>query len=181
MPYLTCPQCRTPTYVVSAGDCPSCGTALRPRAPAGPRPQPDPADFTAESLRAKLAMARRELDADAALLSEIVGGRERVRWAVGGYQGVSARLEDSICRRLLDGSIGPLVTDTQAEPVLAGLPSVRDGSIAAYLGVPIRTADARLYVLCCLARERRPDLGPGDVRFLQGVAESLRALLEPST
>jgi hypothetical protein len=32
-------------------------------------------------------------------------------------------------------------------------------------------------VLCCLAGEARPDLGEADVRFLQGVAESLRPLL----
>ena len=40
------------------------------------------------------------------------------------------------------------------------------------------TENARAYVLCCLAREARPDLGEADVRFLQGVAESLRPLLE---
>ena len=76
MPYLTCPTCATPTYVVSGGDCPSCGTPLSPRPPVGPRPQ-----RTTDPVRAKLAMACRELDADSALLSEIVGGRERVRWA----------------------------------------------------------------------------------------------------
>jgi GAF domain-containing protein len=178
MPYLTCPTCATPTYVVSGGDCPTCGTALSPRPPLGPRPQ-----RTTDPVRAKLAMACRELDADSALLSEIVGGRERVRWAAGdpAYEGVSAKLDDSICQRLLDGQIGSLVPDTTAEPSLRGVAAVRDGSIAAYLGVPIRTADARLYVLCCLASEARPDLGESDVRFLQGVAESLRPLLDPTS
>jgi GAF domain-containing protein len=153
-----------PTYVVSLGDCPSCGTALR----AGEHP-----------VRAKLAMARAELGAECALLSEIAGGRERVRWVVGdaSYENVSVRLEDSICKRLLEGAIGPLVPDTSAEPSLRAVPMVRDGSIGAYLGVPIRTPDARLYVLCCLASEQRPDLAESDVRFLQGVAESLRPLL----
>ena len=46
--------------------------------------------------------------------------------------------------------------------------------------MPFKTEDARAYVLCCLAREARPDLGEADVRFLQGVAESLRPLLEPA-
>ena len=176
MPYLTCPQCGTPTYVVSAGDCASCGTPLRPRAPRGPRPARE------NPVRAQLALACRELEADSALLSEIADGRERVRWAAGrgGYEGVSAKLEDSICQKLLDGQIGPLVADTRAEPALRSIPMVRNGAVAAYLGVPIRTTDARLYVLCCLAREARPDLGESDVRFLQGVAESLRPLLEPT-
>jgi hypothetical protein len=30
-------------------------------------------------------------------------------------------------------------------------------------------------VLCCLAREARPDLSDADVRFLRGLAEGLRA------
>jgi|SRR3954449_4615519 GAF domain-containing protein len=133
-----------------------------------------------EAVRAELAMLCRELDMDSALVSEITGGREVVRWTAGedDYASVSAALEETICARLLDGRIGPLVTDTKAEPSLNTLEPVRDGSIGAYLGVPFTTADARLYVLCCLAREARPDLGDGDVRFLRGLAESMRSHLE---
>jgi GAF domain-containing protein len=133
-----------------------------------------------EAVRAELAMLCGELDMDSALVSEITGGREVVRWTAGedDYASVSAALEETICARLLDGRIGPLVTDTKAEPSLNTLEAVRDGSIGAYLGVPFTTADARLYVLCCLAREARPDLGDGDVRFLRGLAESMRSHLE---
>jgi GAF domain-containing protein len=133
-----------------------------------------------DAVRAELAMLCRELDMDSALVSEIMGGREVVRWTAGegDYASVSAALEETICARLLDGRIGPLVTDTKAEPSLNTLEAVRDGSIGAYLGVPFTTADARLYVLCCLAREARPDLGDGDVRFLRGLAESMRSHLE---
>jgi hypothetical protein len=133
-----------------------------------------------EAVRAELAMLCRELAMDSALVSEITGGREVVRWAVGegDYGTVSAALEDTICARLLDGRIGPLVGDTKAEPSLNGLEAVRDGSIGAYVGVAFTSADARLYVLCCLAREARPDLGDGDVRFLRGLAESVRLHLD---
>jgi GAF domain-containing protein len=133
-----------------------------------------------EAVRAELAMLCRELDMDSALLSEIIGGREVVRWAAGegDYASVSAPLEETICARLLDGRIGPLVSDTAAEPSLSRLQSVRDGTIRAYLGVPFTTADARIYVLCCLAQEARPDLGEPDVRFLRGLAESVRSHLD---
>ena len=70
-----------------------------------------------------------------------------------------------------------MVTDTTAEPSLHELGGARRDD-RAYIGVPFTTADARAYVLCCLAREARPDLGEADVRFLQGLAESLRPLLE---
>jgi GAF domain-containing protein len=127
-------------------------------------------------------MVCRELDMDTALVSEITGGREVVRWAAGEgeYAGVTAALKDTICERLMDGRIGAIVQDAASEPSLCELEMVRDGSIAAYLGVPFTTADARLYVLCCLAREVRPDLGEADVRFLRGLAESIRSLLEPA-
>jgi GAF domain-containing protein len=133
-----------------------------------------------QAVQAELAMLCRELDMDSALVSEITGGREVVRWATGegDYASVSAALEETICARLLDGRIGPVVTDTKTEASLKRLEPVRDGSIGAYLGVPFTTADARLYVLCCLAREARPDLGEGDVRFLRGLAESVRSHLE---
>jgi hypothetical protein len=133
-----------------------------------------------QAVQAELAMLCRELDMDSALVSEITGGREVVRWAAGegDYATVSAALEETICARLLDGRIGPLVSDTAAEPSLNRLEAVRAGTIGAYLGVAFTTADARLYVLCCLAREARPDLGEGDVRFLRGLAESVRSHLE---
>ncbi len=181
MPYLSCPSCNLPTYCVSEGACPACGTQLKARrAGAGPRPTRGSAE---DAVRAELAMVCRELDMDSALVSEISGGREVVRWAAGegDYASVSAPLSETICQRLLDGRIGALVPDTAAEPSLTILDSVRDGSIAAYVGVPFTTADARLYVLCCLAGEARPDLGEGDVRFLRGLAESIRSLLEPAT
>ncbi len=178
MPYLTCSTCGLRTYAVSEGTCPSCGTGLRRAKPsAGPRPAGSEREG---QLRAKLAMACRELDADTALLSEISGGREHVRWGAGeaGYIGMSVPLSDTVCARLLDGRIGNVVSDTALEDSLNQLAGVSDGTIRAYIGVPFETEDARAYVLCCLAREARPDLGEADVRFLQGVAESLRPLLE---
>ncbi|WP_028059556.1 GAF domain-containing protein [Candidatus Solirubrobacter pratensis] len=180
MPYLTCPSCTLPTYVVSEGLCPACGTRLKARrAGAGPLP----GRFgSGDAVRAELAMVCRELDMDTALVAEVTGGREVVRWAAGEgeYASVSAPMDETICQRLLDGRIGALVPDTAAEPSLRTIERVRDGSIAAYIGVPFTTADARLYVLCCLAREARPDLGEADVRFLRGLAESIRSLLEPA-
>src|SRR5690348_6638456 len=121
MPYLSCPSCSLPTYIVSEGTCPACGTHLRsPRTGAGPRPTRGGAE---DSVRAELAMLCRELDMDSALVSEISGGREIVRWAAGAgdYATVSAVLDDTICQRLLDGRIGALVPDTAAEPSLAAL------------------------------------------------------------
>jgi len=174
MPYLTCSSCGLRTYAVSEGTCPSCGTGLRRSKPsAGPRPAGADRDG---QLRAKLAMACRELSADSALLTEVRNGREHIRWGAGdtAFVGMSLPLEDTVCARLLDGRIGNVVADMAGEPALDG---VDLGPIRAYIGVPFETDDARAYVLCCLAHEARPDLGEADVRFLQGLAESMRPLL----
>ena len=67
------------------------------------------------------------------------------------------------------------MSDVRNEPALHG---VQAGDVRAYIGVPFTTADARAYVLCCLAHEVRPDLGTADVRFLEGLVESLRTALK---
>ncbi|MDA0183600.1 hypothetical protein OJ997_25045 [Solirubrobacter phytolaccae] len=141
--------------------------------PVGPRPAESRTD---EQVHAKLQMAMDELGADTALLTEVRGGREHIRWqaGVGPYQGRAVPLSDTICDRLLNGQIDSVVPDVQAEPSLRG---VQAGEVRAYIGVPFTTADARAYVLCCLAHEVRPDLGEADVRFLQGLVESLRPVL----
>src|SRR5262245_15906285 len=149
MPYLLCPSCALPTYCVSEGTCPACGTHLKaPRAGAGPRPSRGTAH---DAVRAELVMACRELSMDSALVSEIAGGGEVVGWVAGdpAFAGVSVPLDETVCQRLLDGRIAALVPDTAAEPSLRTLDAVREGAVAAYVGVPFTTADARLYVLCC--------------------------------
>jgi hypothetical protein len=181
MPYLSCPSCNLPTYIVSEGICSACGAQLKAsRAGAGPRPTRGGVE---DSVRAELAMLCRELAMDSALVSEITAGREVVRWAAGegDWSAVTLPLQDTVCQRLLDGRISSLVPDTAAEPSLAAIAEVRSGLVSAYLGVPFSTADARLYVLCCLAAEARPDLGEVDVRFVRGMAESIRSLLEPAS
>jgi hypothetical protein len=183
MPYVLCPECGLRTYCVSGEQCPRCGTPLDglPRSVA-PTDEPfAPADAgSGGPIERVLALAREELRMDAAVVSEIRDGCEVVLWAVGngrlaaGVPGTSERLDDTICRRLLDGTIGNLVTDVRGDPHLRHLPVVRNGPIGAYIAVPLSGGAARRYILCCLAREARPDLGEADVRFLRGLVESVR-------
>ena len=172
MPYLTCSSCGLRTYCVSEGTCPACGTHLRRstrrsvRAPAATprstRCSPWPAANSTPTPRC----CRRSAAAASTFAGPWAATRAR------------APLRDTICERLLDGRIGAVVADTTRDPAVRDLPAVRDAGIRAYIGVPFTMPDARAYVLCCLAYEARPDLGEGDVRFLKGMVESLRPLLE---
>jgi GAF domain-containing protein len=122
---------------------------------------------------------------DVAFVSEVDHDRETILWASRSdaypdlQPGSTATLEDTVCRRVLEGRVAGVIPDTARTLALRDVPLVRDGSIGAYLGVPLRTADAHLYMLCCLARERRPQLGDEDLRFLAGVAETVRAVIDP--
>ena len=185
MPYVTCPACGLATYCVREDDCPRCATrllapsALRRRASA--RVQGGPADGSV--LRA-LDLAVRELSVDVAMVSEVAEGRETVLWTVGSDRfpdwrpDASLPLDETVCERLLSGRIANIVPDIDEEPELAGLDALRDAGLRAYVGVPLTATDARLYVLCCIAGEARHDLTDADVRFLKGLAESLRPALD---
>jgi GAF domain-containing protein len=187
MPYQTCPQCGLRTYIVSGEECPRCGTPLGgpPRASTrwgGWRPQARDEEPRGAVERV-LAVARRELKMDMAMLSEVRDGREVVLWAVGHgipalVPGASAPLRDTICQRLLDGTVSSLVHDAANDPRLRDLPAVQAAGVGAYIGVPLTGAAARRYVLCCLAGEARPDLSERDVSFLRGLVESIRPAVD---
>jgi GAF domain-containing protein len=178
MPYLACPACRTPTFVVTQGTCPNCGLALGGRPPAAPAP------VGGASLRAALRMLLGQLHGDVALISEIVGDQEVVRMAVSAHgeggpaPGTSAPLDQTICRRLLEGTAGPVIPDVSADPVLRDLPLVRAQGVGAYIGVPIAGAGGRLFMLCWTAREARPEIGDRELRVCEGLAASAGAALD---
>jgi GAF domain-containing protein len=138
-----------------------------------------------ERVRHALELAARETSMDLAFVSDVAHDRETILWASQSdaypdfQPGSSAPLEDTVCRRVLEARVAGAIPDTAGVAALRDVAMVRDGSIGAYLGVPLRTADAHLYMLCCLARERRPELGPEDLRFLAGVAETVRAVIDP--
>jgi GAF domain-containing protein len=171
MPRVNCPECGLCTYCVREEECPRCGRLLR--AP-GRRDVPG-----VDPMGRALALVREQLRVSVSFVSEIVDGQEVVRHSAGDgslpafVAGAALPLADTICERLLAGRIGHVVPDVAAEPALADLTWPAEIGVNAYLGVPITTADTRLYLLCCLARERRPDFGAADVTFLRGVAASL--------
>ena len=184
MPYISCPRCGVTTYCVIQEECPLCGTLLDAGGVAhGPLPRLQSTGPIGRALR----MAREQTGADAALLTEVRDDHEVVRHVVqngafpGLAAGLAAPLQDTICRRLLEGLIPNLVPDVRADPELRDLPAVAAYGVGAYLGVHLSAADARLYLLCCLAREARPDLGDDDVHALRGVAQRLRATLDAGT
>ena len=126
-----------------------------------------------------LELARVETSMDVAVLGEIHDGREVVRLLAGEAEsfglaiGGSLPVEETFCQRLLEGRLGNVVRDAIGDERVCDLEATRAAGIGAYIGVPMTTLDARLYILCCLAHEQRPALGQRDVVFLRGLGETI--------
>ena len=136
-----------------------------------------------DPIAAALELAQAETGMDAAVLGEVCGGREVVRFVAGDGSfglapGASMMIEDTYCYRLLTGRLSNIVPDTNADDQLRELPITHATRVGAYIGVPLTTIDARLYVLCCLAHEQRPQLSKRDVLFLRGLAGEIVPELE---
>lgn len=136
-----------------------------------------------DPITAALELAQAETEMDAAVLGEIYDGREVVRFVAGDGSfglapGASMPIEETYCHRVLTGRLSNVVPDAHADDQLRDLQITRAARIGAYIGVPLTTLDARLYVLCCLAHEQRPQLGERDLLFLRGLGEAIVAELE---
>jgi GAF domain-containing protein len=125
-----------------------------------------------------LELARRHLEMDVAFVSQFTDGRQVYRAVDGDRESFGIRpgdgpvLEETICRRMIDGDIPQVVPDTAADVRVRTLRTTREMGIRAYLGVPLVLPDGRLYgTLCCLAGRAGTALDRRDVRFLEQPAD----------
>ena len=131
-----------------------------------------------------LELAHIETRMAVAVLGEICDGHEVVRYVAGDggsfglSPGASMPIEDTYCHRLLTGRLSNVVADALANEQVRDLEITHAARIRAYIGVPLTGVDARLYVLCCLAHEQRPQLCEEDVLFLRDLGEAVLAALE---
>ncbi len=164
----------------AAAACPECGVPAVRNGNGG-----SGREGSERRLDALMRLTRDLLDTDIAILSEIGRGRETARWMAGDWPGIeegrSLPLDETFCKRMLDGRIENYIRDAQGDQRVSDLPMTRELGIGAYLGVPIRLEDMRLYVLCCLHRERQLSLGEKEVRLLSGLGESVRVELQGLT
>jgi EAL domain-containing protein (putative c-di-GMP-specific phosphodiesterase class I) len=134
-------------------------------------------DGSNDAIERILSLARGALDMDLALVGAFDG--EYVVEAVEGDQewfdlevGKRIPVDDTYCRRMVQGELPSLLPDAAFDERTADLPITREAGIGAYVGVPIRLWDGTLYgTLCCLSRASEPSLNDRDARFLDVLAE----------
>lgn len=125
-----------------------------------------------------LSAVRMQLRMDVAFISEFENGRRTFRHVdiktkegdtcQPPRPGLSHPLEESYCQRLVDGRLPEMIPDTTQEPEAAALPVTDALSIGAYMGVPIRFSDGRLYGTFCCYRDKPDDsLNDRDLGYLR--------------
>lgn len=140
-------------------------------------------DRSIGTIDATLALVRQLLQMDVAMVTEVDEHQEVARHAAGEWPGVgslvgaSLPLEETFCKRMLEGEIENFVADVAGDERVRDLQLARGLGVGAWIGVPLPASLGRLYVLCCLAREAR-QLGDRDVHVLRGFAATLGAQLD---
>jgi EAL domain-containing protein (putative c-di-GMP-specific phosphodiesterase class I) len=133
---------------------------------------------SSDSIDRMLSLARAALDMDVAFVSAFADGEAVVEAFDGDAEtfgveaGTRVPLVETYCQRMLKGRLSSVVRDAMSDPRTADLPITREAEIGAYVGVPVRLWDGRLYgTLCCLSHDPEPTLNARDIRFMRVIAE----------
>jgi len=138
-----------------------------------------------EKIEDMLRSVREMLHMDVAFVSEFVddrlvfraveGDAETFGWEKGG----SFPLDESYCKRVIDGRIKEAVPDAKDEDPTKDLRVTADADIGSYCAVPLLLSDGRPYgTLCCVSHEPDPWLKERDLGLMERTARRLISHLE---
>jgi GAF domain-containing protein len=133
-----------------------------------------------ETIKGLLSLVRENLQMDVAFVSEFAGDQlvfralegdgESFGWRVGeGFP-----LDESYCKRVLDGRLPNVVPDARSEDLTKDLWVTSEANIGSYAAVPVVLSDGRPYgTLCCVSHKADPGLRERDLGLMEGVAREL--------
>ena len=133
-----------------------------------------------EKIESLLSMVRENLEMDVAFVSEFAGGRLLFRAlegdaeSFGWREGEGFRLDESYCKRVLDGRLPNVVPDARSEGLTKDLWVTSEADIGSYVAVPVLLPDGHPYgTLCCASHKADPRLRERDLGLMEGVAREL--------
>jgi GAF domain-containing protein len=140
---------------------------------------------TPEDIVHMLSEVRRALGMDVAFVSEFAADQlvfrklEGDAESFGWREGQSFPLDESYCKRVLDGRIPDAVPDAKREDATRDLRVTTEAGIRSYCAVPLVLSDGRLYgTLCCVSHEPDPRLRESDLGIMERTARWLVEDLE---
>jgi GAF domain-containing protein len=140
---------------------------------------------TPETVKWLLCTVREALQMDVAFVSEFAEDRlvfrvlEGDAESFGWREGEGFPLDDSYCKRVLDGRIPNVVPDARREDSTKDLWVANEADIGSYVALPVVRSDGQFYgTLCCASHKPDPRLRERDLSLMQGVARELSRQLK---
>src|SRR4028118_303877 len=116
-----------------------------------------------------------KFDADKLVFRKLEGNSESFGW----QEGTSFPIDESYCKRVLDGRIPQVVPDARREDATKDLRVTSEADMGCYCAVPLVLFDGRLYgTLCCVSHEPDPWLRERDLALMDRTARRLVEHLE---
>ena len=142
-------------------------------------------DRTPWTIEDMLREVRETLNMDVAFVSEfsrdqlVFRALEGDADSFGWREGESFPIDESYCKRVLDGRIPQVVPNAKREDATKDLRVTSEADIGSYAAVPLVLSDGRLYgTLCCLSHEPDPWLRERDLGVMERTARWLVDQLE---
>jgi transcriptional regulator with GAF, ATPase, and Fis domain len=127
-----------------------------------------------EAFRMDVAFVSK-FDGDRLVFRKLEGDAESFGW----QEGQSFPLDESYCKRVLDGRIPDVVPDAKREDATKDLRVTSEADIGCYCAVALVLSDGRLYgTLCCVSHEADPRLRELDLGIMERTARWLVEQLE---
>jgi len=134
-------------------------------------------------VRGLLRAASEQLSVDIAYFTKFTEGAERIDYLEGDDsafsfgEGAAIPLDETYCRRVIEGTAPSVVPDSAREPRMQDIP-VAD-ALGSYLGVPVRLSNGRIYgTVCCASQDPDEALTQAAEARIRMLAEGLATLIE---
>ena len=116
-----------------------------------------------------------EFDRDQLVFRKLEGDADSFGW----QEGESFPIDESYCKRVLDGRIPRVVPDARREETTRDLRVTSEADMGSYCAVALVLSDGRLYgTLCCVSHEPDPWLRESDLGIMERTAKWLVEQLE---
>ena len=127
-----------------------------------------------EAFRMDVAFVSK-FDGDQLVFRKLEGDAESFGWR----EGESFPIDESYCKRVLDGRIPDVVPDARREDATKDLRVTSEADMGSYCAVALVLSDGRLYgTLCCVSHEPDPWLRERDLKLMERTARWLVEDLE---
>ena len=132
-----------------------------------------------------LVTAKESLQLSVAFLSRLDGETQHLEVVESSVpflfkEGVTQRLETSLCQAILDGTLPPVIPNLREFPAAMRLPAARLPRIRSYVSVPVVLSDGTLYgTFCAAGLTSDKGLTKRDKALMDVLAHAASVVLEP--